>query len=173
MQETDREDSPVTFDRLAPGDEAGIAEMSAMAGAIVREHFDPIIGSAQNDYMIGLFQTPEAIRGQLEHGYRYYFVRLEGRDIGFLAFYPREGAMYLSKFYLYREERGKGYARTMMDFVIRNAREAGLSAVELNVNRNNSAVKVYESLGFAVVRTEKNDIGSGFYMDDYVFRLDL
>ena len=163
----------MTFEKLTAGDEAGVAEMSAMATAIVREHFDPIIGSAQNDYMIGLFQTPEAIREQLEHGYRYFFVREEGKNIGFVAFYPRDGAMYLSKFYLYREERGKGYARPMMDFVIRYAREAGLPAVELNVNRNNSAVKVYESLGFSVIREEKNDIGSGFFMDDYVFRLDL
>ena len=163
----------MTFDRLTPGDEAGIAEMSAMAVAIVREHFDPIIGKAQNDYMLSLFQTPEAIRDQLDRGYRYYFVREEGRNLGFLAFYPREGAMYLSKFYLYREERGKGFARPMMDFVIKHARREGLPSVELNVNRNNSAVKVYESLGFHVAREEKNDIGSGFFMDDYVFRLDL
>ena len=61
----------------------------------------------------------------------------------------------------------------MMDFVVRHARQAGLPAVELNVNRNNSAVNVYRSLGLYVVREEKNEIGSGFFMDDFVFRLDL
>ena len=170
---SDGKDGAVTFDRLMPGDGAGIAEMSAMASAIVREHFDPIIGKAQNDYMLNMFQTPEAIQHQLDQGCRYYFVRKEGRNLGFLAFYPRESAMYLSKFYLYREERGKGYARPMMDFVVRHARQAGLPAVELNVNRNNSAVNVYRSLGLYVVREEKNEIGSGFFMDDFVFRLDL
>lgn len=161
------------FKSLQTGDEQGIREMSAMAEEIVREHFDPIIGKEQNDYMIAMFQTPEAIRGQLEHGYRYYFAVNEGRNIGFLAFYPKSDVMYLSKFYLYRSERGRGYSRQMLDFVRQNAEAEGLKAIELNVNRFNMAVQVYEKLGFHVIRTEKNDIGNGYYMDDYVFRLDL
>ena len=163
----------MTFELLPLSDEGKIREMSEMATEIVREHFDPIVGKAQNDYMIGRFQTPEAIRDQLAHGYRYYFVLEEGRRIGFLAFYPREGCLYLSKFYLYKEERGKGYSRPMCDFVVRKAREEALSAVELNVNRNNSAVFAYEKLGFRRVRSEINDIGEGWFMDDYVYRLDV
>ena len=81
--------------------------------------------------------------------------------------------MYLSKLYLYKEERGKGYSRQMLDFVIRNARDIGLTFIELNVNRNNSAIYAYEKLGFKVIRTEKNDIGSGFFMDDYVYGLQI
>lgn len=161
------------FEQLMPFDENGINRMSQMATKIVREHFDPIIGKAQNDYMIQKFQTPGAIKEQLEHGCQYYFVSDEGRGIGFLAFYPKESAMYLSKLYLYKEERGKGYARNMLDFVIKHARNAGLLSVELNVNRNNSAIHAYEKLGFKVIRTEKNDIGAGFFMDDYVYRLQI
>ncbi len=161
------------FIRLQASDEQEIREMSAMAEEIVREHFDPIIGKEQNDYMIAMFQTPGAIRSQLEHGYRYYFAVNEGRNAGFLAFYPKQDVMYLSKFYLYRSQRGKGYSWQMLDFVRQNALAEGLEAIELNVNRFNMAVQVYEKLGFRVIRTEKNDIGNGYYMDDYVFRLDL
>ena len=163
----------MNFVQLMPYDENGIKEMSRMATAIVREHFDPIIGKEQNDYMIQKFQTADAIKEQLEHGYQYYFVSDEKRRIGFLAFYPRENAMYLSKLYLYKEERGKGYSRQMLDFVIRNAQDIGLTFIELNVNRNNSAIYAYEKLGFKVIRTEKNDIGSGFFMDDYVYGLQI
>lgn len=35
---------------LSPEDKAGICEMSKMATAIVREHFDPLIGKKRNDY---------------------------------------------------------------------------------------------------------------------------
>ena len=59
----------------------------------------------------------------------------------------------------------------MLDFVISEAKKDGLSSIELNVNRNNSAIYAYEKLGFRIIRTEKNDIGSGFYMDDYVYAL--
>ena len=158
------------FVKLPEEDEAAIHEMSEMAIKIVREHFDPLIGKEQNDYMIALFQTPEAIQKQLEEGYRYYFVKEDGRNLGFLAFYPRGSYMYLSKFYLYSHERGKGYARKMLAFVEEQCEKEGLQGIELNVNRFNQAVDVYLKIGFEIVRLEKNDIGNGFYMDDYVMR---
>ena len=163
----------MVFENLSISDENGIREMSDMATEIVREHFDPIIGKAQNDYMIARFQTADAIRDQLKNGYEYYFVSFDDQRIGFLAFYPKKkwNTMYLSKFYLYKSERGKGYSRQMLDFVIARTRENKLSFIELNVNRNNSAILAYEKLGFEAIRSEKNDIGSGFFMDDYVYCL--
>ena len=158
---------------LSPEDKAGICEMSKMATAIVREHFDPLIGKEQNDYMLEKFQTEQAIAEQLKSGYHYFFVREENRNLGFLAFYPKKDVLYLSKFYLYKSERGKGYSHDMMTFVITNAKELKLNGIELNVNKHNSACRAYESLGFKIVRSEKNDIGNGFYMDDCVYRLDF
>ena len=79
----------ITFERLAPGDRGGILAMSRLATDILREHYDPILGKAQNDYMLEKFQSVDAINHQLESGYQYYFVRAAGRDIAFLAFYPR------------------------------------------------------------------------------------
>ncbi len=164
----------MVFTELSAGDARGVAEMSAMATSIVRECFDPLIGREQNDHMLALFQTESAIRGQIADGSRYFFVRDGGgRDLGFLAFRLKGDVLYLSKFYLYRGERGKGLARGMMDFVIAQARQARRAAVELNVNRNNAALHAYERMGFRIAREEKKDIGGGFFMDDYVCRLDL
>ena len=151
----------------------GISEMSKMATDIVREHFDPIIGKKQNDYMLKMFQTESAIMEQLENGYQYFFVRDEDKNIGFVAFYPRKEALYLSKFYLYKSERGKGYAHHMINFVISNAKQLNLNSIELNVNKENNACIAYEKLGFKKLRSEKNSIGNGFFMDDYVYRLDF
>ena len=150
-----------------------IKEMSEMASAIVREYYDPILGTAQNDYMLEKFQSEAAIRSQIEQGYQYYFVKENHKNLGFLAFYPRGEAMYLSKFYLYKEERQKGYGRKIIDFVIRCAKAAGLSCIELNVNRNNNTITAYEKLGFKRIRSEKIDIGSGYFMDDHVYRLEF
>ena len=163
----------LAFERLAPDDGDGILVMSRLATDILREHYDPILGKAQNDYMLEKFQSAEAINHQLASGYQYYFVRAAGRDIGFLAFYPRGEALYLSKLYLLKEERGKGYSRQMVDFIVGKARDASLGAIELNVNKYNDAILAYESLGFRRVRAEKNDIGSGYFMDDYVYALNV
>ena len=161
------------FESVTLEDTAAINELSALATSILREYYDPIIGKAQNDYMLEKFQSVRAIHGQLEQGYRYYFAVAEGRRVGFLAFYPRGNALYLSKLYLLRQERGRGYGRAMMDFVVASARAQGLEAVELNVNKRNETTRIYEKMGFRILRSEKNDIGGGYDMDDYVYQLTL
>lgn len=156
---------PVT----ANASEKEIQDLSEFATAIVREHFNPIIGKAQNDYMIEKFQSPESIRAQIEDGYRYYWVQEDGKHAGFMAFYPRNGKMYLSKFYTYKAFRGHHLAGRMLAFLEEQTRREGLSAIYLNVNKNNSnVIAIYEHLGFQVVSQEKNPIGEGFFMDDYV-----
>lgn len=163
----------IDFSRLCADDAESIAEMSRMATEILREHYDPIVGKEQNDYMLDKFQSVKAINEQLGNGYRYYFVQCDGRNVGFMAFYPRESAMYLSKLYLYKSERGKGFSRQMLAFVSAEAHRENLYAVELNVNKHNPSISVYERLGFSHLRAEKIDIGHGYFMDDFVLRLEI
>ncbi|MFW6280687.1 MAG: GNAT family N-acetyltransferase [Halanaerobium sp.] len=158
------------FKKVEKDDFSSVQRLSKLAAEIVKKHFDPIIGPEQNDYMIEKFLSVESITEQLKEGYQYYFVQNEQqKDIGFLAFYPKEESMYLSKFYLKEEARGKGLSRKMLNFVIEAARRDGFTSIRLNVNKNNNAVKAYKSLGFEKVGERKKDIGNGFYMDDYVF----
>lgn len=151
-----------------------IQDLSEFATAIVREHFNPIIGKAQNDYMIEKFQSPESIRAQIEDGYRYYWVQERGKHAGFMAFYPRNGKMYLSKFYTYKAFRGNHLAVKMLTFLEEETHSAGLPAIFLNVNKNNSnVIAIYKHLGFQIVSQEKNPIGADFFMDDYVLEKKL
>ena len=135
--------------------------------------YDPLLGEEQNDYMIEMFQSYTSIKNQLAAGKRYFFVKENDRNIGFICFYPTKSAMYLSKLYLQKDARGKGYARKMLRLIRDEALKIGLHAIELNVNKGNESRFIYEKLGFQLVRSEKNDIGSGFYMDDYVYRIEF
>lgn len=146
-----------------------IEELSRIASAVVKEHFDPLIGAAQNDYMISKFQSVEAISEQFAHGYRYYWVLRNGERVGFFAFFPKEGKMYLSKFYVLSAFRGHHLAKKMFEYIVTETCNEGLPAIFLNVNRGNAdVIAIYKHLGFTIIREEKNDIGQGFYMDDYV-----
>jgi GNAT superfamily N-acetyltransferase len=160
------------FIRITADNGDGVAELSRVASEIVREHYDPLLGPEQNTYMINMFQSVPAITEQLHHGYRYYLLRVDGADAGFMGFYPREGAMYLSKFYLYKEFRRQGHSREMLDFLKSESEKEGLRAIELNVNKYNDALLAYKALGFGIIRAEVNDIGHGYVMDDYVCRLE-
>lgn len=151
-----------------------VMDLSFLASAIVKEHFDPLIGADQNDYMLSLFQTPEAIQKQMEDGYRYYWVNDKNKHVGFLAFYPRVNKMYLSKFYIQKESRGKHLARKMLEFVEAEARKEHLVSIYLNVNKDNvETIAIYKHLGFTIIRNEKNDIGNGYFMDDFVMEYSL
>ena len=146
-----------------------IEELSAFATAIVREHYDPILGTEQNDYMIEKFQSPEAIREQLENGYNYFFVLHNGERAGFFGYYPRSGKTYLSKLYIEKSFRRKHLASDSMEFISRRTAEAGMDSIFLNVNRYNyGSIAAYEKLGFKKIATEDNPIGRGYYMNEYV-----
>ena len=154
-------------------DLTAVYELSRVATEIVRDYYDPLLGKAQNDYMLAKFQSPAAILEQIAAGYRYYLCRENDRNLGFMGFYPRNGAMYLSKLYLYADARGKGHGREMLSFLIDIAAKEGLSGIQLNVNKHNPTIAVYEKMGFKRIASEKNDIGNGYYMDDYVYELKI
>ena len=151
------------------------AELSKLATAILREHYDPIVGKEQNDYMLEKFQSEKAIADQFKHGYIYYWGIYNGKKAGFIGFYPVENnKLYLSKFYVSKEFRGKKVGRKMFEFIVQYSKEKGYKSVFLNVNKyNDNSIKVYEHLGFVKIRDEKNDIGHGYYMDDYVYEYTL
>lgn len=158
------------FTPVALEDQKKIRELSELASQIVKEHYDPILGSEQNDYMIEKFQSVPAITEQLRQGYRYYLICGEhGEKEGFLGFYPRDGEMYISKFYLHRDYRGRGLSKQMLAFVVEETKKLGMERITLNVNKYNDAIRAYEKLGFVRLRDEVNDIGHGYVMDDYVY----
>ena len=119
--------------------------------------------------MIHKFQSASAIKMQLEHGSHYYFViDNAGNKVGFLAYYLTRNELYLGKFYLQKEQRGKGIAREMLQFVIQRAIEEGFTSIVLNVNKNNSAELSYERLGYKKTGEERKDIGNGFFIELYL-----
>ena len=146
-----------------------IQALSVLASAIVKQHYDPLLGAEQNDYMIAMFQSESGIRKQIAERYRYYWILEDGKEAGFFAMYPECGKMYLSKFYISRKYRGRGLGRKAFDFICCESQKERLTHIFLNVNRGNTdSIKIYKHLGFRIIREEKNDIGRGFYMDDYV-----
>ena len=91
---------------------------------------------------------------------------------GYLGARPEKDNVFLSKIYVERSHRRKGIASAMLELVKRDF--ADKDYMWLIVNRNNdAAVATYNALGFSLWREQVTDIGSGFVMDDYVFRFDL
>ena len=57
-----------------------IGTVARLADTIWREHYVPIIGGAQVDYMLKRFQSIQAITEQVEHGHNYLLATLDSGD---------------------------------------------------------------------------------------------
>ena len=150
--------------------QAEIDLTAQLAKAIWGEHYLPIIGQEQVDYMIANFQSPAAIGQQIKEGYEYYLIKYQGLEAGYFAIQPRaqQGHLFLSKLYVYKDYRGLGLAKASLKFIENRARALAYERIYLTVNKNNQlAISSYLKMGFAKIKAFQQDIGNGFVMDDY------
>lgn len=152
-----------------------IEELAQLADKIWHEHFAAIISPEQIDYMVDVFQSYNAINEQLQRmGYSYYFVCVGDKNVGYFGIKQDGNKLFLSKLYIMKDYRGKGYASETFNYLEQMCREQQLKAIWLTVNRNNEIpIKVYEKKGFKTVSTQLADIGNGYVMDDYIMEKEL
>ncbi|MFA5658401.1 MAG: GNAT family N-acetyltransferase [Oscillospiraceae bacterium] len=155
--------------------EAQIDTLAKIADEIWHEHFSAILSPEQIDYMVDVFQSYSAINEQLKKlGYSYYFLEADSNPIGYIGLKQENNKLFLSKLYILKEYRGKGYASRAFEFLEEMCREKHLKAIWLTVNRNNETpIKVYEKKGFVTIREQVSDIGNGFVMDDFVMEKEI
>ncbi len=147
-----------------------VREIADLAKVIWNEHFTPIIGKDQVDYMVEKFQSYPALKEQISEEYEYYQIFSGGEFCGYTGIHPGEdNRLFLSKLYLKKESRGHHLATGAFSFLKEICRERGYSAIWLTCNKHNdNSLGVYRHFGFEIVDTQEADIGGGFIMDDYI-----
>ena len=146
-----------------------------LAYTIWNEHYAPIIGQEQVNYMVSSFQSTEAISRQIKsESYEYYIIHHLSEPSGYIAVKLIGNELFLSKFYIIGEKRGIGLGKEGMGFILNRAKDLEATAVTLTVNINNTnSIKAYEKMGFIHIGSVVADIGAGFVMDDFKMRLNL
>src|SRR5690625_3507436 len=92
-----------------------ISTVQQLAREIWEEHYLPIIGQQQIDYMLDLFYSTEKIQKELEEGVYWEILYLENEAIGYLVCEVEEENIQLSKLYLKSKVRGKGLGKFLID----------------------------------------------------------
>ena len=150
---------------------AQISQLAVLADKVWHEYFPCILSEGQIDYMVEKFQSYEAMTKQIDEGYEYFFIEADGKRAGYMGIHEEtaEKKMFLSKLYLKKDFRHKGYAGKVLKELFVMTAKRGLKMVWLTVNKyNDHTISVYEHMGFAKARTQVADIGNGFVMDDYI-----
>ena len=144
------------------------SDIAVLAKVIWREHYIPIIGKEQVEYMLEHFQSAEAMYSQYVDGYQYFIIFYNNQLIGYLAFIKQEASLFLSKIYVSKAFRGQKIGTKAMAFVKQKAIEMNCKSMTLGVNKNNvNSIAAYEAMGFKNIGAMVTDIGGGFVMDDY------
>ena len=165
--------------RVAKGDEgvedvkANVAVIAELAYEIWTQHYTPIIGADQVDYMLDRFQSVEQMHRDIyENGFIYLLGRdaEDGEPVGYATVVPKDGCLLLSKLYVLAQCRGRGCARVFLSVIEGICREEyGLDTIRLTVNKHNhGSIAAYEKMGFVTVDSVVADIGGGYFMDDYL-----
>ena len=152
-------------------DTAGCESAAQLAHSIWHQHYLPLIGQPQVDYMLKRFQSPEAIRTQIEAGSSYYIFSNDGDDVGYFAieFDAESASAKLSKLYIDDAFRGKGYGTEALRFIEALCDSRQCERLWLTVNKGNSgSIAFYEARSFRRKNGIVMDIGGGFVMDDFL-----
>lgn len=151
-----------------------IRRMTKVAEVVWREANISFCTPEQVEYMIEMFQSFEAVSGQMMHGYRYFLIEEDGEIMAYFGVQPQGERLFLSKFYILKEHRGKGLFSLGLNYMCDLCRELQLDTIYLTVNRNNHhACEVYLHKGFRIAEEAVADIGCGFVMDDYIMEFDI
>ncbi|MBU2591499.1 MAG: hypothetical protein KKC21_05735 [Nitrospinae bacterium] len=79
-----------------------IKSVASLAKEIWIEHYIPMIGQEQIDYMLKKYQSEQAILSQIKNeGYLYYLIKKNEKNIGYIGLHPKgeERELLLSKIY--------------------------------------------------------------------------
>ena len=144
------------------------AAIQHLSKEIWHDHYVPMVGQAQVDYMLGRFYTPEALAQQAAEGQQFWLVKQDEIVCGYLGVTEREaGDYFLNKFYLSTHLQGKGLGEKVFDTLIFNYND--LKTIRLQVNINNyKSINFYFKVGFKIEKRFVLDIGEGFMMDDFI-----
>lgn len=76
--------------------------------------------------------------------------------------------MVLSKLYILKDFRGKGYGTKAMNMIILRAEELKVNKISLTVNRkNDKTIRLYQKYGFNITKDLTNSFENGYTILDF------
>ncbi len=137
--------------------------------------YGKILSEKQLKYMLQKFYSLSSLLDQFTILKHQFIIAFDNETpIGFASYSPHEdepSIFHLNKIYVLPNQQGKNIGKQMLDYVIAEIKISGATSLQLNVNRNNTALNFYQKQGFQIIREEDIDIGEGYFMNDYVMEL--
>lgn len=152
---------------LIAATEADCAAIQTMAVRIWNDHYPPIIGQEQVDFMLERGYNPDSLKQQMEQGQQFYIISVNSSPGGFISVQPKEYGMFINKFYVENTLRGSGTGSSAFNALL--LKYPDVLKWKLQVNRqNHKAINFYFKMGFVIEEVADFDIGDGYFMNDFI-----
>ncbi|NBU81500.1 MAG: GNAT family N-acetyltransferase [Flavobacteriaceae bacterium] len=143
-----------------------------IAAAVWPIAYGAILSQEQLDYMMEMMYSVSSLKLQSSaKKHRFILAKDEEMVLGFASYefnFSKKPKTKIHKIYILTNHQGKGIGKSLIDFIVNEAKERHQKGLILNVNKKNTAIRFYESIGFSISNEEVIDIGNGFVMDDFV-----
>jgi GNAT superfamily N-acetyltransferase len=124
--------------------------------------------------MLVHYQGRDAINSDIMRAIRYFFIEEDGLPTGYFAYSMEQDRLAISKIYLKKEYRGRGFSSGVFAYFEETALRNGKEKLVLRVNRNNKqAVDVYLHKGFKITDSVDQPLGERFYLNDYLMEKEI
>lgn len=156
---------------IREGDLEDINTIGFIAQQVWPVAYREILTPEQLRYMLKLFYSPEALKKQMTVDHHHFLIaELEEEPVGFASFgQVHDSDVYkLHKLYVITSLQSKGVGKALLESVLEEVKQRQGTELILNVNRNNKALGFYRKSGFSILREEDVNIGSGYFMNDFV-----
>ncbi len=135
--------------------------------------YGDVIPQPQLWYMLNLFYSEESLRNLINEKKQQCFIALnESGPVGFISVeehFNQQDQMMIRKLYLLPEHQGKGYGKTLLEFITSQAIRTNHGLLRLKVFfKNQNAIRFYEHFGFSVQGDELMKIGREYSILDYI-----
>ena len=156
---------------------ADIQLINRMAQVVFPATYKEILTSKQLDYMMDWMYSPESLQKQIEEeGHIYYIAYRDDEPAGYLSIQQEsENLFHLQKIYVLPHFQGYRLGQLLFEHAIKSIKDLHPTpcTMELNVNRDNKALRFYEKMGMKKVREGDFPIGNGYYMNDYIMGIEI
>lgn len=155
-----------------------ICTIRAIAQNTWFETYKDILSSEQADYMFEMMYSVESLEKQMiNQGHQFYLAFNQNEPVGYMSIVLEEDLLFhIQKIYVLPGVQKSGLGKFLLNkaFVhAGNSSETKNYSVVLNVNRNNKAVTFYQKMGMYISQEGDFDIGNGYFMNDYIMRIDF
>ena len=151
-------------------------QIRQLAEQIFPATYKEIISQEQIDFMMDWMYSISNLNKLMDDGHIYFLAYRETAPVGYVSVEQQNKDLFhLQKIYVLGSEQGTGCGKFLFTEAVKYIKTVHPApcTMELNVNRENRAIRFYEHMGMHKARQGDFSIGNGYFMNDYIMSMEL